>query len=54
MERLLTFLDPWHVASGAGYQNVQALLALGSGGFWGKGLGQGTEKIFDLPEETAT
>jgi cell division protein FtsW len=49
-ERLLTFLDPWHVASGAGYQNVQALLALGSGGFWGKGLGQGTQKIFYLPE----
>ena len=49
-ERLLTFLDPWQVAGGAGYQNVQALLALGSGGFWGKGLGQGTQKIFYLPE----
>jgi cell division protein FtsW len=49
-ERLLTFLDPWHVAGGAGYQNVQALLALGSGGLWGKGLGQGTQKIFYLPE----
>jgi cell division protein FtsW len=49
-ERLLTFLDPWHVAGTAGYQNVQALIALGSGGVWGKGLGQGTQKIFYLPE----
>ncbi len=49
-ERLLTFLDPWQVAGSAGYQNVQALIALGSGGVFGKGLGQGTQKIFYLPE----
>jgi cell division protein FtsW len=47
--RLLAFLHPWQDPV-AGYQNAQALIALGSGGFWGKGLGQGTEKIFYLPE----
>ena len=41
---LLVTLDP----AGSGYQNVQALLSLGSGGIWGKGLGQGTQKIFYL------
>ena len=40
--RLLAFMHPWHDAGGSGYQNVQALIALGSGGIWGKGLGQGT------------
>ena len=48
--RLLAFLHPFSDAGGSGYQNAQALIALGSGGFWGKGLGQGTEKIFYLPE----
>ena len=49
-DRLLTFMHPWHDAAGAGYQNAQALIALGSGGIWGKGLGQGTQKINYLPE----
>ncbi len=49
-ERLLTFLDPWSVAGTAGYQSVQAMIAMGSGGLTGKGLGQGTQKIFFLPE----
>jgi cell division protein FtsW len=48
--RLTTFLDPWHSAGGAGYQSVQGLYALGSGGIWGKGLGQGTVKLNYLPE----
>jgi cell division protein FtsW len=48
--RLLAFLHPWQDAGGSGYQNVQALLSLGSGGIWGKGLGQGTVKINYLPE----
>jgi len=48
--RLLAFLHPWADAGGSGYQNVQALLSLGSGGIWGKGLGQGTVKINYLPE----
>ena len=48
-QRLLVFLHPFQDAGGAGYQNVQALYALGSGGIFGKGLGNGTEKILYLP-----
>ncbi|HXH97154.1 MAG TPA: putative lipid II flippase FtsW, partial [Gaiellaceae bacterium] len=48
--RLLTFLDPWQDPLGAGLQNVQALISLGSGGVFGRGLGQGIEKIHYLPE----
>jgi cell division protein FtsW len=39
--RLLTFLDPWKDPTGAGMQNVQALISLGSGGLFGNGLGHG-------------
>jgi cell division protein FtsW len=48
--RLFGFLHPWHDAQGAGFQSVQALIGLGSGGAFGVGLGQGVEKIFYLPE----
>jgi cell division protein FtsW len=48
--RLLGFLHPWDDAQGAGFQSVQALIGLGSGGVFGVGLGQGVEKIFYLPE----
>ena len=48
--RLLTFLDPWKDPLGAGLQNVQALISLGSGGVFGRGLGQGIEKLHYLPE----
>jgi cell division protein FtsW len=48
--RLLTFLDPWQDPLGAGLQNVQALISLGSGGIFGRGLGQGIEKLHYLPE----
>lgn len=48
-QRLLVFLHPFQDAGGAGYQNAQALIALGSGGIFGKGLGNGTEKILYLP-----
>ena len=40
-DRLLTFLDPWKDPTGAGLQNVQALISLGSGGIFGRGLGSG-------------
>jgi len=38
--RLLTFLDPWKDPTGAGLQNVQALISFGSGGLFGRGIGQ--------------
>ncbi|MBA7465304.1 putative peptidoglycan glycosyltransferase FtsW [subsurface metagenome] len=49
-ERILTFINPWADAQRIGYQIVQALLALGSGGFFGKGLGASRAKLFFLPE----
>jgi cell division protein FtsW len=48
--RLLVFLDPWKDPTNNGLQNVQALISLGSGGIFGRGLGQGIEKIHYLPE----
>jgi cell division protein FtsW len=48
--RVFSFLDPWHDAQGAGFQTVQALISLGSGGVFGTGLGQGVVKINYLPE----
>lgn len=50
--RLLTFLDPMHDPQGASYQIQQILLALGSGGLWGVGLGQSKQKFEYLPEST--
>ena len=50
MKRLTSFLDPWEDYYGAGYQLVQSLLAIGSGGLMGVGLGQGGAKWFYLPE----
>ena len=49
-ERLLSFLNPWEDAQGAGFQIVQAQIGLGSGGLLGEGLGQGVQKIHYLPE----
>ena len=49
-ERLLSFLDPWSDAEGGGFQTVQALIGLGSGGIFGRGLGESIEKYFYLPE----
>jgi cell division protein FtsW len=48
--RFFAFLDPWHDAQGTGFQIVQAMIGMGSGGFFGVGLGQGIQKIFYLPE----
>jgi rod shape determining protein RodA len=41
--RIVTFLDPSADPRGAGYQVIQSTIAVGSGGFWGKGYGQGTQ-----------
>jgi cell division protein FtsW len=48
--RFFSFLDPWKDPHGAGFQTVQALISLGSGGLVGTGLGQGVVKINYLPE----
>ena len=50
MTRMTTFLDPWIVARGAGFQLVQSFIALGAGGGWGVGLGAGRQKMFYLPQ----
>ncbi len=50
MQRLTGFLNPGSDASGAGFQAIQAKIALGSGGFFGVGLGQSLQKAFFLPE----
>jgi cell division protein FtsW len=49
-DRLLTFLDPWKDPTGAGLQNVQALISFGSGGIFGRGLGSGLAPLYYLPE----
>src|SRR3989442_15467479 len=48
--RLMVFLNPWEDRQKAGYQAVQALLALGHGGLLGIGLGKSQQKLFYLPE----
>ena len=48
--RVFSFLNPWGDSQGAGFQVVQAMIGLGSGGIFGVGLGQGVQKIFYLPE----
>ncbi|OGE74136.1 MAG: cell division protein FtsW [Candidatus Doudnabacteria bacterium RIFCSPLOWO2_02_FULL_42_9] len=50
MHRFLAFLDPSVDAKGISYQINQALLAIGSGGWWGKGFGQSLQKHSYLPE----
>jgi cell division protein FtsW len=49
-ERLTSFIDPFKDAGDTGFQAVQALTAIGSGGFFGVGLGESVQKIFYLPE----
>lgn len=48
--RILAWLDPEAYASGKGFQTLQALYAIGSGGIFGKGLGQSMQKLGFLPE----
>src|SRR4051795_786019 len=48
--RLTSFVDPFSDAGGSGFQAVQALTAVGSGGLFGVGLGESVQKIFFLPE----
>jgi cell division protein FtsW len=50
IKRLLSFLDPWQYPDGEGYQIIHSLMAFGTGGFWGTGIGKGYQKLFYLPE----
>jgi cell division protein FtsW len=50
MQRIVTFLDPTHDVAGVSYQINQALIALGSGGLFGRGFGHGQQKYGFLPE----
>jgi cell division protein FtsW len=49
-QRMASFLDPWSDPTGAGFQVTQSFLALGGGGPFGVGLGEGRQKLFYLPE----
>ncbi|MBP9665557.1 MAG: putative lipid II flippase FtsW, partial [Pyrinomonadaceae bacterium] len=49
VERMLAFLDPYKYADDQGYQVVQSLYAIGSGGIFGEGFAQGKQKLFYLP-----
>jgi len=52
LQRITAFLDPQKWVDSANYQPNQSLIALGSGGLWGKGLGRGICKYGHLPEDT--
>ncbi|REJ78001.1 MAG: putative lipid II flippase FtsW [Acidobacteria bacterium] len=49
IERLIAFMDPFEKADSSGYQVVQSLYAIGSGGVFGEGFGRGEQKLFYLP-----
>lgn len=48
-QRIMAFLNPWADPLGSGFQLIQSQVALGSGGFWGRGLGKGLQKLSYLP-----
>jgi cell division protein FtsW len=50
LQRLTTFLDPWADPFNSGFQLTQSLIAFGSGGWTGAGLGASVQKLFYLPE----
>jgi cell division protein FtsW len=50
IKRLVSFLDPWQYPAGEGYQIIHSLMAFGTGGLWGTGIGKGYQKLFYLPE----
>ncbi|MDQ6954501.1 MAG: putative lipid II flippase FtsW [Mariprofundaceae bacterium] len=50
VQRLLSFTDPWADPFDTGYQLIQSMIAFGSGGITGVGVGQGIQKLFYLPE----
>lgn len=50
MNRIITWWDPWKDAQNLGYQATQGLIAIGTGGVTGQGMGQGLSKFGALPE----
>lgn len=52
--RIMTFADPGADPLGSGYQVIQSLIAVGSGGMWGKGIAQGSQTQFRFLPETHT
>lgn len=50
LDRISTYFDPWADAQGTGYQTVQSLYAIGSGGMFGAGLGNSKQKYLYIPE----
>ena len=49
LKRVLIFLDPWSDPQGAGFQIIQSLIAVGSGSWFGTGIGHSKQKFFYLP-----
>lgn len=49
MRRIMAYLNPWADPEGSGFQLIQSLVALGSGGIFGVGLGESRQKLFYLP-----
>jgi len=50
VKRLMSFLNPWEYPTSEGYQTIHSLMAFGSGGLWGAGIGKSLQKLFYLPE----
>jgi cell division protein FtsW len=50
IKRLISFIDPWQYPAAEGYQIIHSLMAFGTGGLWGAGIGKGYQKLFYLPE----
>ena len=48
-DRWYSFIDPWNDPAGRGFHIIQLLIALGSGGLWGLGLGASRQKFFYVP-----
>lgn len=48
-QRIISFLNPWADPGDQGYQLIQSLLAIGSGGLWGQGFGLSQQKLYSLP-----
>lgn len=48
-KRILIFLDPWKDPQGSGFQIIQSMIAIGSGGLWGNGIAHSKQKFLYLP-----